>query len=210
MPERTIPDIISQLKIVKAERKLKPAQILEMVNEDAERHGTDNFLSDSTIRRVFKEGSENVQFNYEHTIKPLARVLLGMAEDDEFDPEMARIYFEQRNGLQDVVKYRNEEAKHHREHLKKIEEEHAERLKRAYSEYQDKVNDIRAMLKSCADAHEKTIAVLESDNEFHKRTIESLLRSQEIDRQSKTNLYNEIKRLHEDIHRLKSYHKEEE
>lgn len=221
MPERNIPNIISQLKKVKEERDLKPAQILEMVNEDAEKSGTGNYLSEATIRRVFKENSEGVHFDYEHTIKPLVRVLLGMTEDDKFDPEHARMYFDQRNGLQDVVRFRNEEAKHHREHLKRLEQERAEqirhleeentnRLKRAYEEYQDKVNEIRTLLKLCTSAHEKTISILEADNDFLKRTIESLLKSQEMDRQSKTNLYNEIKQLNKDIVTLKSYHKVEE
>ena len=64
-------EIIVQLKAVQEKKKLSIPDIIKMVNASGE------FVSETAIRRVFKAGSEiNDSFNYEHTLKPIAQVLL--------------------------------------------------------------------------------------------------------------------------------------
>lgn len=65
-------DLILQLKEIRAERDLSYQEILELVEDSG------GFLSLSTVRRVFADGSEDENFRYDSTIKPLAVALLGV------------------------------------------------------------------------------------------------------------------------------------
>lgn len=70
-------EIILKLKEVKKERNLSINDIANL---------TGNYLSKTTIQRVFADGSENTSFRYEDTIRPLVKALLDVdtieASDD--------------------------------------------------------------------------------------------------------------------------------
>ena len=75
-------DIIIKLKEVRDERKLSYNDILALL----ERNG--DFLSKTTISRVFADGSEETSFRYEETLRPIANALLdieNLEEDDSMD-----------------------------------------------------------------------------------------------------------------------------
>lgn len=72
-------DLIIQLKEVREEKGLSYNDILLLMEKNGD------YLSKSTISRVFSEGSEDLSFRYEETIRPLAKVLLDIEtiEDDD-------------------------------------------------------------------------------------------------------------------------------
>ena len=72
-------DIILQLKQVREERGLSYNDILDMM----ERNG--DYLSKSTLSRVFSDGSEEVSFRYEETIRPIANALLDIETIEDED-----------------------------------------------------------------------------------------------------------------------------
>ena len=69
--ERT-KDLVIQLKKVKEREGLSVAQIVRMVEENGD------CVSTATVTRVMAEGSENQNFRYHDTIKPIAKALLGL------------------------------------------------------------------------------------------------------------------------------------
>ena len=73
-------ELIIKLKQVRKEKNLSLSDIVEM---------TGNYLSKTTVQRVFADGSENVSFRYDDTIRPLVRALLGeidtIEEGDDLD-----------------------------------------------------------------------------------------------------------------------------
>ena len=65
-------EIIVSLKAVQEKQKLTIPQIKKMVD------ATGTYLSPTTLRRVFAEGSEeNDSFSYENTLRPIAQALLS-------------------------------------------------------------------------------------------------------------------------------------
>ncbi len=75
-------DIILKLKEVRKEKDLSYGNILELMEENGD------YLSKSTISRVFQDGSEDQSFRYEETIRPIAKALLDIEtieEDDNID-----------------------------------------------------------------------------------------------------------------------------
>lgn len=71
-------NLIIQLKEVKDERGLSLTDILSMIEENGD------FLSKSSLSRLFQEGSEELSFK-EETILPVARALLDINTLEESD-----------------------------------------------------------------------------------------------------------------------------
>ena len=75
-------DIIIKLKEVREEKGLSYNDILSLMENNGD------FLSKSTISRVFADGSEEMSFRYEETIRPIANALLdieNIEDDDNMD-----------------------------------------------------------------------------------------------------------------------------
>ena len=72
-------DIIIKLKEVREEKGLSFTDILNLMEKN------NDYVSKSTISRVFAEGSEEQSFKYEETIRPIAKALLDIEtiEDDD-------------------------------------------------------------------------------------------------------------------------------
>ena len=69
-------EIILKLKEAKQERNLSINDIVNL---------TGNYLSKSTVQRVFADGSENTSFRYEDTIRPLVKALLDVDTIEDSD-----------------------------------------------------------------------------------------------------------------------------
>lgn len=72
-------DIIIKLKEVRDERGLSYNDILSLMEKNGD------YLSKSTISRVFGEGSEDLSFRYEETIRPIANALLDIETIEDSD-----------------------------------------------------------------------------------------------------------------------------
>ena len=71
-------ELIIQLKHYREEHGYSHKRIVDIVSEYAEQNNTDDYVSLSTVKKVFKEGSENDDsFNFDLTIRPIAAALLG-------------------------------------------------------------------------------------------------------------------------------------
>ena len=76
-------DIIIKLKKVKSERKLSQGAIMGLIEANGD------YLSKTSISRVFADGSEDIGFSYEGTIRPIANALLNMEDiEDDDSPEI--------------------------------------------------------------------------------------------------------------------------
>ena len=64
-------EIIRNLKRVRAEDGLSISDIVKLCEENGEA------VSETTVKKVFSDGSEACGFNYEGTLKPIINVLLG-------------------------------------------------------------------------------------------------------------------------------------
>jgi len=72
-------DIIMKLKEVRDERGLSYNDILSLMEKNGD------YLAKSTISRVFGEGSEDLSFRYEETIRPIANALLDIETIEDSD-----------------------------------------------------------------------------------------------------------------------------
>lgn len=72
-------DLIIKLKEVRDEKGLSYTDILNLMEKNGD------FLARSTISRVFSEGSEDLSFKYEETIRPIAKALLDIENIEDYD-----------------------------------------------------------------------------------------------------------------------------
>ena len=106
-------DIIIQLKEVRKEKNLSYGDIMELIEKNGD------YLSKSTLSRLFAEGSENDTFSYEGTIQPLAKALLDIEEIEEDDNTDTK-------AIKSIMKYKMERIKELELALEKKELELAE------------------------------------------------------------------------------------
>ena len=119
-------DIIIKLKEVREEKGLSYSDILELMNKNGD------YLSKSTISRVFSEGSEESSFKYEETIRPIANALLDIEtieEDDDLDLQAIKL----------LLKYKIQRIEELEQHIQNLEAE----LSKAEVKYYEKLNKER-------------------------------------------------------------------
>lgn len=105
-------DIIRQLKQIREERGLSYQRIVDMVDESG------GNISLSTVRRIFSEGSEDLNYRYEDTIKPLVVALLDLNISQPKDKDASLLQHEVETlrmvvGLKDQANQELREASRH-------------------------------------------------------------------------------------------------
>lgn len=122
-----IHDIIMKLKAVRSEKDLSYTDILDLMEKNGD------YLSKSTISRVFSDGSEHMSFKYEETIRPIANALLDIEtieEDDDMDIQAMKMIMQykghrieelERNLAETKNKYHEKLDKEREQHRKSIE-----------------------------------------------------------------------------------------
>ena len=75
MLQKKISEIIRNLKRVRQENGLSISEIVRICEESG------NAVSETTIKKVFSDGSEALGFNYENTLKPIINALLDDHEE---------------------------------------------------------------------------------------------------------------------------------
>lgn len=111
-----IADIVRRLKKVREENGLSYQRIFDLVQESG------NYVSLSTIRRVFEDGSESYGWQYENTLKPIAAAVLGAySPPDEAAEDVAET-------MQAIIDYKSMRIRELENQLARMEESYKRRL----------------------------------------------------------------------------------
>ena len=116
MHQEKIANIITQLKKVREENGLSYAKIQEMVEKNGD------YVSISTIKRVFEDGSESYGYQFENTLKPIATAVLGINNETE----VATI--SEIDALKAIVSYKSDRVTELEARLERTEESYRRRL----------------------------------------------------------------------------------
>lgn len=113
-------EIIVSLKAVQSKQNLSISQIKKMVD------ATGTYLSPTTLRRVFAEGSEeNDSFSYENTLRPIAQALLSnhsLYTEDEVILAKYEMY-------EAICRHKDDIIEGLRKQLEEVRSEHDDRCK---------------------------------------------------------------------------------
>lgn len=161
-------DIILKIKEVREEKGYSYGKILDMIEENGD------YLSKSTLSRVFAEGSEEIKFRYEDTIRPIAKALLDIEtieEDDSMDTK----------AMKSLLKYkiqRIEELERQVEHLEtaldKVKLKYHDKLDKERELYNRRVDFLKEQIALKDKRMDQLLeAVFEKDKQ-HKEMLERL------------------------------------
>ena len=146
-------EVLRQLKIVRKAKKISYQDIVDGTEE----MGT--AVSLTSVKRVFAEGSDVNSFNYDATIRPIVRFVMGVDGDvDEFESlEAAKANVE---GLAAVVDYKDALIAKLEDELRHAREDHRSSVERMESAEVRKIAYLRAELESARAAIKDTEAKL--------------------------------------------------
>lgn len=148
MQQRTAA-VILQMKEIRKKRRLTLQQIYDMVEAAGKESGL--YVSLSSIKRVFADGSENQGFRYDDTIQPIARVLLEVSEEMPAGSN-ADVEAEQLTALKELAVLKSQMMDELREDNEKLQAE----IERNRVDYEKRVDYLK---KDCARKN-RIIAVL--------------------------------------------------
>ena len=150
-------DIILKLKEVREEKGLSYNDILKLVEEKGE------YTSKSTLSRLFADGSEEVGFNYESTIRPIANALLDIEEieaDDDADVQAMKALLKYKIERIEELEQRIKEAKLE---VAELRVKHLERIEELQEEHQKKADFLSNQI---ALKDQRIDALLDSNKEL--------------------------------------------
>ena len=133
-------ELILKLKEVREEKGLSLNEIVGMVEDNGD------YVSRSSIQRVFSDGSETLSFRYEETIRPIAKALLDMETIEEGDNMDIQ-------AMKTLLKYkiqRIEELERQIEHLEaekaKDKLKNHEKIDNIRTEYEKKIDFLKGQI----------------------------------------------------------------
>lgn len=145
-------EIILKLKEVRLEKGLSLNDIVDLVEKNGD------YISRSSVQRVFADGSEDATFKYDETIRPIANALLDIDRietEDDLDTQ----------ALKTLLQYKNQRIKELEQQLDK------EKIK-----YHEKLDKER-------DQSRKSIEFLKEQVAYKDKRIDLLLES--VDKKDK-------------------------
>jgi len=146
-----IKDIIIKLKEVREEKKLSYNDILDLMDKNGD------YLSKSTLSRVFADNSEEISFRYEETIRPIAKALLDIEtieDDDNMDTR----------AMKSLLKYKIERIEELERQVEKLEADLAKEKVKSHEK-----------LDSEREQHQKRIDFLTTQISLKDKRMDMLL-----------------------------------
>lgn len=144
-------DIIIKLKEVREEKQLSFQAIMDLMEKNGD------YIAKSTLSRVFSDGSEELHFKYEETIRPIANALLDIdriEEDDVLDVI----------AMKTLLQYKDRRIKD----LEKQIQEYESQLAKEKNKYHEKLEKER-------DQHQRSIEFLKNQIDLKDKRMDQLL-----------------------------------
>lgn len=158
-------DLILKLKEVKERDNLSLGDIETRTEENGEH------VSKTTLSRVFSEGSEDIQFKFESTLKPIANALLDIdtiEDDDDLDTQ----------GLKIMLKLKADKIKELEAELDHTKVKYHEKLDKEREQSRRSIDFLKDQISRKDTRIDQLLeAVFEKDKQ-HKEMLEKLLRCQ--------------------------------
>lgn len=126
-------DVILKLKEVKEEKGLSYSDILDLMEKNGD------YLSKSTLSRVFAEGSEDIKFRYEDTIRPIANALLDIETIEETDELDVR-------AMKAILKLKLQRIEELEHQLEREKIKHHEKLEKEREQFERSLDFMREQL----------------------------------------------------------------
>lgn len=163
-------DLIIRLKEVKEERKLSLDTIEKMTDENGEH------VSKTTLSRLFADGSEDIAFRYEATIKPVVNALLDIDTIEDNDSTDVKT-------MKTVMKFKMERIEELEQRVKDLETaldkqkiKATERLDAERDRYNKSIEFLKEQVAYKDKRMDMLLTSVQEKDQLHKEMLEKILR----------------------------------
>jgi hypothetical protein len=158
----TIRDIILKLKEVKAEKGYSYNEIVALLEKNGD------YISRSTVQRVFSEGSEDISFRYEETIRPIAKALLdieNIEDDDVVDVQAMKV----------LLKYKIQRIEELEQQLDKEKLKTNEKLERERERANRSIDFLKDQVRKKDDRIDLLLDAVKEKDDLYKQLIQHIM-----------------------------------
>ena len=120
-----------------------------------------DYISKSTLARIFKDGSEDASFRYEETIRPIANALLDIEHYEEDDDPETLAY-------KSLLKLKMSVIDENSKKIAELQEQVKEKSNEEKAKYQDK-------LQKELDKFQRSLTFLKNQVELKDKRIDQLM-----------------------------------
>ena len=169
-------DLILKLKEVKEEKGLSYSDIMDLMEKN------NDYLSKATLSRVFAEGSEEIKFRYEDTLRPIANALLDMENIEDEDDVTVQ-------GLKTVLKYKIQIIEEQEKQILLLKSEldkqkikAAEKLDKERQDFQKSIEFLKEQVSLKDKRMDLLLNAVSEKDTLHKEMLEKILRCSKCER----------------------------
>lgn len=162
-------DIITKLKEVRIEKGYSFGDIMNLVEENGD------FVSKTTLSRVFSDGSEELSFRYEDTIRPIANALLDIENIEETDNLDTQ-------AMKSLLKYKNQRISDLEKQIEILEanllrekNKAHERLDHERSEHARRVDFLTSQISLKDKRMDQLLEAVFAKDQQHKELLEHII-----------------------------------
>lgn len=169
-------DVILKLKEVREEKGLSYNDILELMEKNGD------FLSKSTLSRVFADGSEEIKFRYEDTIRPIANALLDIENIEEEDSTDVKT-------MKSLLKYKNDRILELEKQVRDLETaldrqkiKSSEKLEKERDAFNSSIDFLKEQVSLKDKRMDLLLNAVSEKDTLHKEMLEKILKCSKCDK----------------------------
>lgn len=165
---RIAENIIPKLREAKEAKGLSYQDITDITEENGE------YVSVSSVKRVFAKDSDVSNFRYNQTIRPIIRAVLGLDEETAEptdDPNQPEEYYTTIEAMKAVLEFKHQQLIESSKEIERLKEA----LQTANEDHRKAIDTITAEARLKIDHLKDQIAYLRSINDHNTKVIQRLL-----------------------------------
>ena len=163
-------DLIVKLKEVREEKGYSYNDIMELMEKNGD------YLAKSTLSRVFADGSEEMSFRYEETIRPIAKALLdieNIEDDDNMDVKAMKSLLKYKiHVIEDLEK----QIEHLQSALDKEKIKHHEKLEKEREAFNRSIEFLKEQVAYKDKRMDLLLDAVSEKDKLHKEMLEKILK----------------------------------
>ena len=165
---RMADNIIEKLREAKEVKGLSYQDITDITEENGE------YVSVSSVKRVFAKNSDISNFRYNQTIRPIVRAVLGLDEETAEptdDPNQPEEYYTTIEAMKAVLEFKHQQLMESTKEIERLKEA----LQAANEAHQRAIDTLATDSRAKIDHLKDQIAYLRSVNDHNTKVIQKLL-----------------------------------
>ena len=165
---KTIENIIPKLREAKEVKGLSYQDITDITEENGE------YVSVSSVKRVFAKDSDISSFRYNQTIRPIIRAVLGLdaeTEEPKDDPKQAEEYYTTIEAMKAVIDFKHQQIMDYakeieslKEAMQTMKEEHQKTLEEVAKESRLKIEHLKDQIQYLRSVNDQNLKIISQQN----------------------------------------------